>query len=100
MDYWRATDRERRYPTEFVRALTEAGWLSCLIPEEYGGAGFKLAPAAGVLREKKPNGANSAPPPPQKYTMGGGVRPPTEAQKKKKLPKNPQRGLRPPALRR
>ena len=32
MEYWRATDRERRYPTEFVRALTEAGWLSCLIP--------------------------------------------------------------------
>src|SRR2546428_8929162 len=49
MDYWRETDRERRYPTEFVRALTEAGWLSCLIPEEYGGAGFEAPPAPGLF---------------------------------------------------
>src|SRR2546427_3043522 len=71
MDYWRETDRERRYPTEFVRALTEAGWLSCLIPEEYGGAGLKLAAAAAILEEKQRNGANGAARPAPKYTMGG-----------------------------
>src|SRR5260221_10795033 len=60
MDYWRETDRERRYPTEFVRALTEAGWLSCLIPEEYGGAGLKLAAAAAVLDENQRSRADRA----------------------------------------
>ena len=52
MDYWRATDRERRYPTEFVKALTDAGWLSCLIPEAYGGAGLGLSAAATATRAR------------------------------------------------
>ncbi|MEX0759164.1 MAG: acyl-CoA dehydrogenase family protein, partial [Tistlia sp.] len=42
-DYWRRLDAERAYPTEFVRALTEGGWLAALIPESYGGAGLPLS---------------------------------------------------------
>src|SRR2546427_4282434 len=73
MDYWRETDRERRYPTEFVRALTEAGWLSCLIPEEYGGAGLKLAPAPAIFEEVQRNGANGAACHAPRYTIGAGL---------------------------
>jgi len=87
MEYWRATDRERRYPTEFVRALTEAGWLSCLIPEEYGGAGLPLAAAAAVLEEIQRSGANGAACHAQMYTMGTVLRHCNEAQKRKYLPK-------------
>src|SRR5258708_14494202 len=65
MEYWRGTDRERRYPSEFVRALTEAGWLSCLIPEKDGGAGLPLAarPAipAGIPRHGRDSAARPAP---------------------------------------
>src|SRR6266704_2585205 len=87
MDYWRETDRERRYPTEFVRALTEAGWLSCLIPEEYGGAGLPLAAAAAILEEIQRSGANGAACHAQMYTMGTVLRHCSEAQKRKYLPK-------------
>jgi hypothetical protein len=87
MEYWRATDRERRYPTEFVRALTEAGWLSCLIPEAYGGAGLGLAAAAAVLEEVQRSGANGAACHAQMYTMGTVLRHCNDAQKKKYLPK-------------
>jgi len=87
MDYWRETDRERRYPTEFVRALTESGWLSCLIPEEYGGAGLKLAAAAAILEEIQKSGANGAACHAQMYTMGTVLRHCSEAQKRKYLPK-------------
>src|SRR3977135_1449278 len=87
MEYWRGTDRERRYPTEFVRALTEAGWLSCLIPEEYGGAGLKLAAAAAILEEIQKSGANGAACHAQMYTMGTVLRHCSEAQKRKYLPK-------------
>ena len=48
-EYWRGLDRERAYPTEFVRALTEAGYLAALIPEEFGGAGLPLSAAAAIL---------------------------------------------------
>ncbi|HZT61883.1 MAG TPA: acyl-CoA dehydrogenase family protein [Burkholderiales bacterium] len=87
MEYWRATDRERRYPTEFVRALTQAGWLSCLIPEEYGGAGLPLSTAAAVLEEIQRSGANGAACHAQMYTMGTVLRHCNEAQKRKYLPK-------------
>src|ERR1700692_619972 len=53
-EYWRKLDREMAYPSAFVDALTQAGYLSVLIPEEYGGAGLKLSGAAA--RRKKPNG--------------------------------------------
>ena len=49
--YWRALDRERGYPTDFVKALTDAGWLAILIPEEYGGSGLGISAAAAVLEE-------------------------------------------------
>src|SRR4026207_729372 len=48
-EYWRGLDRERAYPTEFVAALTEAGYLAALIPEEYGGSGLNLGAAAAIL---------------------------------------------------
>ncbi len=87
MEYWRETDRERRYPAEFVAALTRAGWLSCLIPEEYGGAGLPLAAAAAVLEEIQRCGANGAACHAQMYTMGTVLRHCSESQKRKYLPK-------------
>jgi alkylation response protein AidB-like acyl-CoA dehydrogenase len=87
MEYWRETDRERRYPTEFVKALTQAGWLSCLIPEDYGGAGLGLTAAAAVLEEVQRSGANGAACHAQMYTMGTVLRHCNEVQKKKYLPK-------------
>lgn len=50
-EYWRKLDREMAYPTEFVTALTESGFLSALIPEEYGGAGLPLSAAAVIMEE-------------------------------------------------
>ena len=57
MEYWRTLDRERRYPTDFVRALTEAGYLSCLIPEEFGGSGLGISAACAILEEIQATGA-------------------------------------------
>ncbi|MGE0737315.1 MAG: acyl-CoA dehydrogenase family protein, partial [Alphaproteobacteria bacterium] len=54
--YWRALDRERAYPTEFVKALTEAGYLAVLIPEAYGGSGLGLSAAAAILEEVHKSG--------------------------------------------
>lgn len=50
-EYWRALDREMSYPTAFVEALTQAGYLSALIPEDYGGVGLPLSGAAAILEE-------------------------------------------------
>jgi alkylation response protein AidB-like acyl-CoA dehydrogenase len=57
-EYWRKLDRQMAYPKEFVDALTEAGYLSVLIPEEYGGAGLKLSAAAAILEEIQRAGCN------------------------------------------
>ena len=86
-EYWRALDRERKYPTEFVRALTEAGYLSCLIPEQYGGSGLGLSFAATILEEIQASGANGAACHAQMYIMGTLLRHGTEAQKRAYLPK-------------
>jgi hypothetical protein len=86
-EYWRELDRERRYPTKFVRALTEAGYLSCLIPEEYGGTGLGLTAAAAILEEIQKSGANGAGCHAQIYIMGTLLRNGSEAQKRKYLPK-------------
>ncbi len=86
-EYWRALDRERKYPTEFVRALTEAGYLSCLIPEQYGGSGLGLSFAAAILEEIQASGANGAATHAQMYIMGTLLRHGTEAQKRAYLPK-------------
>ena len=85
--YWRALDRDMAYPTEFVEALTEAGWLSILIPENYGGAGLPLSAAAVVLEEIQAQGCNSGACHAQMYTMGTLLRHGSDAQKAEYLPK-------------
>ena len=58
-EYWRTLDREMAYPTEFVAALTQAGWLAALIPEEYCGAGLPLSAGAAILEEIQPKHSNT-----------------------------------------
>src|SRR4051812_767674 len=69
-EYWRKLDATRTYPEEFVAALTEAGYLATLIPEEYGGAGLALSAAAAVLEEIQRAGCNGAACHAQMYVMG------------------------------
>src|SRR6516164_2915521 len=85
-DYWRRLDRERAYPTEFVEALTEAGFLAALIPEQYGGSGLTLTDAAAVLEEIHACGGNGAACHAQMYTMGTLLRHGSAAQKARWLP--------------
>ena len=86
-EYWRELDRERAYPTDFVRDLTDNGYLSVLIPEEYGGSGLGISAAAAILEEIQKSGCNGAACHAQMYTMGTVLRHGTEAQKTKYLPK-------------
>jgi acyl-CoA dehydrogenase len=85
-EYWRALDRERGYPKEFVTALTEAGFLAALIPEEYGGSGLPLAAAAAILEEVHAAGCNGAACHAQMYTMGTVLRHGSAEQKRRWLP--------------
>jgi acyl-CoA dehydrogenase len=85
-EYWRALDRERAYPTEFVAALTKAGYLAALIPEEYGGSGLNLGAAAAILEEVHASGGNGAACHAQMYTMGTILRHGSKAQKERYLP--------------
>ncbi|HEY6383108.1 MAG TPA: acyl-CoA dehydrogenase family protein [Pseudolabrys sp.] len=85
-EYWRALDRERAYPTEFVAALTKAGYLAALIPEEYGGSGLNLGAAAAILEEVHASGGNGAACHAQMYTMGTILRHGSKAQKQRYLP--------------
>jgi acyl-CoA dehydrogenase len=84
--YWRELDRERAYPEAFVRALTEAGWLGALIPEELGGAGLGLSAACAILEEIHAAGCNAAACHAQMYTMGTLLRHGSDAQKRRFLP--------------
>ncbi len=86
-DYWRKLDEARAYPTEFIRALTQAGYLSVLIPEEYGGSGLGLSAAAAVLETIQAEGCNGGACHAQMYTMGTILRHGSEEQKCKYLPK-------------
>src|SRR3981189_2016150 len=86
-EYWRKLDREMAYPKAFVDALTEAGYLSVLIPEEYGGAGLNVSAAAPILGEIKRAGSNGGGCHAQMYTMGTLLRHGSEEQKSKWLPK-------------
>jgi alkylation response protein AidB-like acyl-CoA dehydrogenase len=86
-EYWRAKDAARAYPSEFVAALTEAGWLAALIPEEYGGAGLPLAGAAAILEEIQAQGCNGAACHAQMYIMGTLLRHGSAAQKAEYLPR-------------
>ncbi len=92
--YWRALDRERGYPTDFVQALTDAGWLSALIPEEFGGAGLPLGAAAAILEEIQRQGCNGGACHAQMYTMGTLLRHGNEAQRQALLPKIASGALR------
>ena len=84
--YWRETDRERAYPQTFVEALTEVGFLSILIPEEYGGLGLGVTEASIVLEEINRSGGNSAAFHAQMYLMGALLRHGSDAQKERWLP--------------
>ncbi len=85
-EYWRKLDRERGYPTEFVTALTEAGYLAALIPEEYGGSGLSMRAAAAIMEEIQAAGCNGAGCHAQMYTMGTILRHGSDEQKRKYLP--------------
>jgi alkylation response protein AidB-like acyl-CoA dehydrogenase len=85
-EYWRRLDAQRAYPSEFVAALTEAGYLSVLIPEEYGGAGLGLSAASAILETIHREGCNGAACHAQMYTMGTVLRHGTVAQKERYLP--------------
>ncbi len=85
-EYWRKLDRELTYPTEFVQALTEAGWLAALIPEEYGGAGLPLSAGAAILEEIHRSGGNAGACHAQMYTMGTRLRHGSSDQKQAYLP--------------
>ena len=84
--YWRDKDEQRAYPAEFVRALTEAGYLSVMIPEQYGGAGLPLGAACAILEQIHASGCNGAACHAQMYTMGTLLRHGSEAQKQRYLP--------------
>jgi alkylation response protein AidB-like acyl-CoA dehydrogenase len=84
--YWRNLDERRAYPTEFVNAMTEAGYLSVLIPEQYGGSGLGLSAAAAILETVQASGCNGAACHAQMYIMGTILRHGSEAQKQKYLP--------------
>ncbi len=86
-EYWRALDRERAYPKDFVAALTEAGYLAALIPEEYGGSGLGIGAAAAIVEEVHAAGCNGAACHAQMYTMGTILRHGSADQKKRYLPK-------------
>ena len=85
-EYWRETDRNRRYPQEFVESLTEAGLLSALIPTEYGGIGLGLTEASVIMEEINKSGGHSAACHAQMYTMGALLRHGSATQKQAYLP--------------
>jgi alkylation response protein AidB-like acyl-CoA dehydrogenase len=86
-EYWRRLDAAREYPSEFVAALTEAGWLSVLIPEEYGGSGLGLSAAAAILETIQAEGCNGGACHAQMYIMGTILRHGSEDQKREYLPR-------------
>jgi hypothetical protein len=86
-EYWRKLDREMAYPSEFVTALTQSGFLSALIPEEYGGAGLTLSAAAAIMEEIQRQGCNGGACHAQMYVMGTVLRHGSADQKQRYLPK-------------
>jgi acyl-CoA dehydrogenase len=93
-EYWRDLDAERRYPEEFVAAMTGAGYLGALIPEAYGGMGLGLSAGCVILEEVNRSGANAGPAHAQMYTMGTLLRHGSEEQKREYLPKIARGDLR------
>ncbi len=93
-EYWRRLDTDRGYPDEFVRALTEAGFLAALIPQEFGGSGLGIAATCAILEEIQKSGCNGAACHAQMYTMGTILRHGSEAQKAAILPEIASGALR------
>jgi acyl-CoA dehydrogenase len=85
-EYWRALDRDRAYPEQFVDALTKTGCLGALVPEEYGGIGLGLGDASVILEQINRNGGNAGPVHAQLYTMGAVLRHGSEEQRRRYLP--------------
>ena len=85
--YWQKVDEERAYPDAFVKALTEAGWLAALIPEEYGGSGLSVTEASIILEEISRSGAFAGAVHGQMYVMGCVLRHASREQKRMYLPK-------------
>ena len=85
--YWRDIDKREAYPTEFVQAMSDAGYLASLIPEEYGGAGLPMRAAGVILQECHENGCYAAACHAQMYTMGTLLRHGSAEQKARYLPK-------------
>lgn len=85
--YWRELDAQEAYPEEFVKTLTDAGYLAALIPEEFGGSGLGIAEASIILEEVNRSGGNSAACHAQMYIMGTLLRHGSEAQRSQYLPK-------------
>src|SRR5579884_3293236 len=86
-EYWREVDQRRDYPQAFVNALTEAGYLAALIPEEYGGSGMGVTEASVILEEINRSGGHSGACHAQMYTMGTVLRHGSDEQKRRYLPK-------------
>src|SRR5258707_7810508 len=86
-EYFRRIDEQRAYPEEFVDALTKAGWLAALIPEEYGGSGLGLTEASVIMEEINRAGGNAGACHGQMYNMGTLLRHGSDAQKREYLPK-------------
>src|SRR6266852_7149075 len=85
--YWRDLDTRRTYPERFVKALTDAGYLAALIPEQYGGAGLGVSDASIILEEINRSGGNAGACHAQMYTMGTVLKHGSDAQKRAFLPK-------------
>ena len=85
--YWRELDAKRAYPETFVKALTDAGYLAALIPEEFGGSGLGITEAAVIMEEINRSGANAGACHAQMYTMGTLLRHGSDVQKREYLPK-------------
>lgn len=92
--YWRELDVRRAYPEAFVKALTDAGYLAALIPEEYGGSGLGVTEASIILEEINHSGANAGACHAQMYTMGTLLRHGSDAQKRRYLPQIASGALR------
>ncbi len=86
-EYWQKCDREQAYPKEFVKALTDAGFLAVLIPEEFGGSGLGISEAAAILGQIHQSGCNGGACHAQMYMMGAILRHGSDKQKKEILPK-------------
>ena len=93
--YWQRCDAERAYPTEFVQALTDAGYLSALVPEEFGGLSLPISAGAAILEEIHRSGGNAAACHAQMYTMGTVLRHGSDGQKARFLPGIADGSLRP-----